>query len=213
MGRFARAVLGILLIAGGVLFLLINNGLITFGALIWAAIFGVAGLAFLVIFGLNREQWWALIPGMTLLGLMGLIGAQELIPGLPESLGPGIFLGMIGLSFLLIYLINRAHWWAVIPGGVLWSVAFVAGFSDVFQGLELAGFMFFGIALTFALVAVLPTPQGRMAWAWIPAGVLLVIGILITSSFVQLINYLWPVALVLTGLFLILRSLLTHGGE
>jgi hypothetical protein len=69
----------------------------------------------------------------------------------------------------------------------------------------MGGVFFFGLGLTFALLAILPTPEGRLTWAIIPAIVLLVMGALITAAAAQLINYLWPVALVLGGLYLLYR--------
>lgn len=68
---------GALLILAGIFFLLQNFGLIDLGALwggFWALAFLAGGVAFLVVFMRNSEQWWALIPGCALLGLGALIG-------------------------------------------------------------------------------------------------------------------------------------------
>jgi hypothetical protein len=45
-----------------------------------------------------------------------------------------------------------------------------------------------------------------MRWAFVPAGVLLLIGILMTAALTQVINFVWPLALILAGLFLVLRA-------
>ena len=64
------------------------------------------------------------------------------------------------------------------------------------------------IGLTFALVGLLPTPRGprSVRWAFIPALVLLIMGGVIFAAAEQLINYLWPVALILAGLYLVWRT-------
>ena len=55
--------LGILLVLLGGLFLLQNFGFLGgLGAFIWAVLFGFGGLAFLVVFLANRENWWASDP-------------------------------------------------------------------------------------------------------------------------------------------------------
>jgi hypothetical protein len=197
---------GVLLIAGGVLFLLDSLGIVAVGMVLWPALFAFASLAFLFIFATAPQtNWWAAIPGFVLLGLTGTIALDRLAPEVAGGWSGGLFLGGIALAFWVIYLVNREQWWAVIPGGVLLTLALVAGLSSVFEGLEVGGIFFFGLGLTFALLAILPTPEGRLTWAIIPAIVLLVMGALITAAAAQLINYLWPVALVLGGLYLLYR--------
>ena len=75
-------------------------------------------------------------------------------------------------------------------------------------GGESGGLFFLGLALTFALVALAPNARGRMAWAWIPAGVLTVIAIMTTNLLGGLVNLLLPLALVLLGSGLLLRNYL-----
>ena len=42
-----------------------------------------------------------------------------MIPGFPGGLAPVFLLGMIGVSFWIIYLTDHQNWWAIIPGGAL----------------------------------------------------------------------------------------------
>lgn len=207
--KSGRAYLGVgaLLIVLGLLFLLQNLGL--FGGLqniIWLVLFGAGGLAFLWVFFSNREQWWAIIPAFTLLGLALLLGFGERL----GAWGGAFFLGAIGLSFWAIYLLHREHWWAIIPGGALVTLALVAGLSDVMpdQGMAIGGILFLGFALTFLLVYLAPTATGRMKWALIPAGILAVMGVLMLLSLGGLVNYVAPLALILAGGFLVARVLL-----
>ena len=201
-----RVVGGILLIVAGVLFLLQNLGFLGGAlALLWTLLFGASGVVFLYVFLANRANWWAVFPGFALLGLAGTIALNRFAPGL-EAWGGALFLGGIGLAFWVVYLANREHWWAVIPGGVLFTIALVAGLSSAFGGVEMGGVFFLGLGLTFGLLSLLPTPEGRLKWAAIPAAVLLVIGLLIMAAATAIIGYLWPAALILLGLYLIFRT-------
>jgi hypothetical protein len=209
MERSKRRVLwGLLLVAGGVLFLLQNLELLTITPWIWPFFFGATGLAFLIVFLSNlHEHWWAVIPGFTLLGLMASTSMEQIAPQIADTWDGAFFLGSIGISFWVIYLVNREHWWAIIPGGVLLTLAAITGLPTIMPEAETGGAFFLGLGLTFALLSLLPTSEGRMKWPLIPAGVLLVMGLLVIASAETLLNYLWPVALILGGLYLLLRAL------
>lgn len=204
-----RLVGGTLLVVGGILFLLQNLGYFPGGDLFWGIVFGIGAIAFLWIFMTDRAQWWALIPGCALLGLTVVLLLSVVAPSL-EDLGGALFLGLIGLSFWIIYLTHRQYWWAVIPGGVLVTLATVAGLDTVLKEAPdaLSGGVFFaGLGLTFVLLGFLPTPQGQLRWAFIPGGILLVIGLLVALAAAALINYVWPAALIVVGLVLVWRAL------
>jgi hypothetical protein len=202
----SRIAWGVLLILGGLLFLLENLNIIALSGLFWAFIFVLAGLAFLSTFYSDRSAWWAIIPGVVLLGLGVLISLDVLAPGLSGSLGGPIFLGTISLAFWFVYLANRGNWWAVIPAGVMATLAIVSGLGEVAPGMELGGLFFLGLGLTFALLGVLPNPGANLRWAFIPAGVLIIFGVLITAAAANLINYAWPALMILAGLYLLLRT-------
>ena len=202
----SRAVWGVLLIAGGIIFLLENLGLITIGGAIWGIILGVAGLGFLSVYLSNRENWWAIIPGMTLLAVSAIIIIDAIFPSQTGDLGGFIVLAGIGLAFLFIYLSNRDNWWAIIPAGVMFTIASGILLENLFTGFEFAGLFFLGLGLTFAIVGIVPTPHGQMKWAFIPAGIMIFMGIVFTAVFSPLINYIWPIALILGGLALVFRA-------
>jgi hypothetical protein len=205
----SRILWGSLLIIGGVLYLLENLGLVQFGGIFWAVLLLLGGLFFLSIFLANRMNWWALIPGLVLLSIGIVVAIDTFAPAFIEIWGGSIVLGGIGTSFLLIFLLNREMWWAIIPAGVLLSLAVIIGLSNYLPDTEIGGLFLIGLGLTFAVVAIIPTSQGQMLWAWIPAGVLVVIGLIITAASGDLIKYIWPVALILGGaalLFYTFRS-------
>ena len=208
MARFdMRIVWGALLIVAGLLFLAQSMGLIpsAWGAL-WAIVFGVAGLAFLAYLFYDRRQWWAIIPGLTLLGLAATIAVAMFLPGQKDGWIGALFLGSIGLSFVIVYVMRRDFWWSIIPAGVLLTLALVALSTNLLSGLESGALFFLGLGATFAVVALLPTPEGRMTWALIPAGILGVMGIMIALAMGSLLNYVWPVALILIGVYILLRG-------
>ena len=197
---------GILLIVGGVLLLLQSLGvLIEVSGLIWAAIFGVAGLVFVVVFLQNSQvRWWAAIPGSALLGLAAVVGTQ----GISQSFGGwggSIFLGALSLGFWAIYATNRSLWWSIIPAGVLLTLAIVTIFDMTFPAVDTGTIFFLGMALTFLLVYLLPSPAGQMRWAIIPAAVMLVLAVIVGMQSYRSFQYLWPVALIIVGGYLVFR--------
>ena len=208
MARFdMRIVWGALLIVAGLLFLAQSMGLIpsAWGAL-WAIVFGVAGLAFVAYLFVDRRQWWAIIPGLTLLGLAGVMVLSMLTPEENGGWAGAVFLGAIGLSFVIVYIMRRDFWWALIPAGALMTLALVALSSSFMIGLESGALLFIGLGVTFGIVALVPTPDGRMTWALIPAGILGVMGILIALAMGSLLNYVWPVALIIAGVYILIRG-------
>ncbi len=201
----SRLIWGLLLIFAGGLFLLENLGMLATSGMVWAALLGLGGVFFISLFIQSREQWWGLIPGITLLAVALTIFLDNYFPRVGDLLGGTIILGGVGLAFLLVYLANRENWWALIPMGVMLTLVGVSTL-DEFTRLDTGGVFFLGLGLTFALVALLPSERAQMRWAWIPAGILLAMGLVISASAAALLGYIGPVALILAGLFFILRA-------
>jgi hypothetical protein len=213
-------VLGIVLIALGALALLQNLGIFNLfdllpyisiepgdvvGTVLVTLMFAGAGLTFLVVFVANlHRNWWAVIPGFTLMGLAALIMFGDRM----GAAAPAIFLGAIGLSFLVIYLVRREFWWAIIPAGVLLTLAVMISLTSSVTGNAMLGpaLLFFGLAATFLLVFLLPSEEERRTWALIPAAVLAGIGLLLLFSLGNLLNYLGAAALIAGGGYLVLRA-------
>jgi hypothetical protein len=195
-----RILIGVLLILGGLLMLLDKIGLLP-GATgyFWAGLLAVGALVFLYVFFTDRANWWAAFPGFTLAGL----SAAAFLPS-NSALGGLAFLGGIGLGFWAVYFSSRDRWWAIIPGGVLLTLGFTSALGELNQGItNTGGFFFVGLGLTFLLVALL----ARMRWAYIPAGVLLVFGLLLGTPFVGLGQYVWIGILLVAGIIMIIAAL------
>ncbi|HSQ28071.1 MAG TPA: hypothetical protein VLM80_13190 [Anaerolineales bacterium] len=201
----SRIVWGSLLVVFGILVLLQNFGLFTLSGITGAVLFSFGGVFFISLYIDSRERWWALIPGFTLLSIALSMVASLFAPQMAEQWSGLIILGGIGLSFLAIFLLDQHQWWAIIPAGVMITLGVVAGIGDAL-GIDGGAIFFLGLGLTFAAVAIIPTPEGRMKWAWIPAGILLLMGVLLFSSTVSWFQYFWPAALILAGGYLIIKN-------
>lgn len=134
------------------------------------------------------------------------MGWAEFGPASAYEWGGSFFLGVLGAGFWAVYLRGRENRWAIIPGGALLTLALVAGLSSVVGSMESSGVFFFGLALTFTLLAVLPTDEGRMRWTILPTVALGVLGALVSIRAGGVLNYVWPASLVVGGLYLILRA-------
>jgi hypothetical protein len=200
---------GLILVVGGLILLLEQLDIIEGSEIFWMVVSAIAALLFLLALVTNRDAWWAAIPGIGLLAVALSLGLDAFTSVSGEIIG-AIIMGGIGLSFLIVYLIQRVHWWAIIPGGVLITLAIVAGMEGGDPGPVSGAIFFAGLGLTFALVAVLPNKFGRMTWAWIPGGILLLLAVLIFAGIESIFNYIWPIVLIIVGLFFLWRALLSR---
>ncbi|MCC7117706.1 MAG: hypothetical protein IT310_04205 [Anaerolineales bacterium] len=190
-----RIVLGILLLVGGALALLQTMGYLNNASdLFWGGIFIAAGLLCLSL--LFSGNWWGVFPAFVLLAM----GVTIFLPDTLENLGGLIFFGGIALAFWLAYfLAPQERWWALIPAGVLTTLAGMTVVSERFGEFQAFGFFMLGLSLTFLLVALL----AKMRWAFWPAlglGILAVLGI---ASLLEVANYIWAAALIVAGAFLL----------
>lgn len=160
---------------------------------------GGIALSFWYVYFTDRSgRWWAIIPGGVLTALSLLVIVSEYF----EDYSGAIVLGGIGLTFFVVYFTNRSErWWALIPFGVLSTLATVTVVAEKVGEFQTAGVFFFGLAITFLLVALLT----KMTWAYFPAAVLAVMGIFGLVSLLDIANYVWAIALILLGVFILFR--------
>jgi hypothetical protein len=201
----SRMIWGIILVLAGILFLLQEFQILGSAfEILWVILIAAGSGAFLWIYFTKRDQWWAVIPGLTLFGLT-LVGLENLIQVFPAGNWTGaIFLGCIGLAFWLVYLRRQEQWWAIIPGGVLVTLALVAGMDSLADWSDVLFFL--GLGLTFMMVALLPNKTHDTRWAFIPGGILLALGVFLFAPIESVMLYVLPAALVGLGVFILLRT-------
>ena len=194
-GHWWSVIPGFTLVGLGTLILL-PESLSDFGG---AVFIDYCGFYLYYVHRTNRDEIWeALITDdqLTAHAKMNVVEKRY------ENFGSAVFLGGIGLSFFAVYLSERAErWWALIPAGVLITLAGVTIAADRFGNFETAGFFFFGLAITFLLVALL----AKMRWAYWPAFGLGVMGLLGIASLLEFANYFWAIALIAAGGFTLFR--------
>jgi hypothetical protein len=95
------------------------------------------------------------------------------------------FMLAIGIPFLVVYLVNRKNWWALIPAGVLLLIAAIILISTQANAEIVAPLILFAIALPFFIVYFRTVENW---WALIPAGVLTSVGITLVLSMFEVLN-------------------------
>lgn len=202
----SKFIFGGLLILAGILFLLqefqiLGNAF----EFLWIILMAAGGSVFLWVYFSKKDQWWAVIPGLALVGL-ALVGLQESLDLLPGSNWTGaVFLGCLGLAFWLVYLRRPEQWWAMIPGGVLLTLTLVTGLDDLVSQTEVVFFL--GLGVTFFLVALLPNAVHNTRWALIPGGILTVLGLVMIAQIGNIMNIVFPVILVGLGIFILVKTI------
>lgn len=190
-------VLGLLLLAGNL------NWLGDLNAPFWSLILGAASLIFLTTFVSDREQWWALIPGLVLLGVaVAVFLADHDI--VADHVVATIILAAVGLPFVLIYIIDRQQWWAMIPAFTMAGVAagvFLEG-AGAITGPAVAGFVLGGVSLGFLFIYVV---DRELWWALIPGGITGLMSIVFLLAAAA--RFILPLVIILFGLLLLYGNL------
>ena len=198
-----RQVFGLLAIAAGLIALLANLGIYQVSELITGLLTGLFGAAFLGAYARDRERWWALIPGVILVTMGGVM----IVARYGNGNWAGVMtLGGIGLAFLAVLLARPGAWWAIIPAGTMFSLSALVYANDILKMNEPVFVLFFGLALTFAAVSLMRQGERRMYWALVPAAVLGIFAALFVVGRPELFNLVWPAALILGGLYYALRG-------
>lgn len=201
-----RIPLGLALVVLGILAFLESLHVITLNGSPWvlsfAVLFAMVGAIFVYALVSDHRNWWAAIPGLTLIGLAILMGLV-LIPGFPPMIPPFIFMGSIAASFWVIYIMRRDFWWAIIPAGTISSVALLILLSE--NGDLGASILFLGMATTFGVLGLIEINGRKMSWPWIPAAALAVLGGIVAASGGGVPAIVWAILIILAGLFLVAR--------
>lgn len=198
----------IFLLVAGIFLLLKGLGVFDpWGEPIWGGLYAAAGLGFLIWFLLGMQRWWRAIPGFTLLG----IGAVVLLAWRGVDLGDwrgALVVLSIALGFWAVLASHPDNWWAEMPAGLLTVIGLLNGLQTLVNLNEVAWLALFliGAGLVFFLLSVVRFGQHDTRWAAVPAGALLLMGVVVAFSELRappLIQQGWPVLLIVASLGLL----------
>lgn len=193
---------GVLLVIG--IFLLLKNLAVfgQWGGLAWGVLYLAVGLGFLVWFVFDVQRWWRVLPAFTLLGSGAWILLQWRGVTLGAWEGTLTLFGM-ALGFWAVTLVRSDHWWAVMPAGVLTVLGILFGFWSRLTELGRLTVLVTGMGLVFALLYIIRFGQKDTRWAAVPAGALILLGLVTlmqSLSLPQVLAVWWPVLLSLAGI-------------
>ena len=112
----------------------------------------------------------------------------------------------MALGFWAVLLARREHWWAVIPAGMLTVISVLLRFWTSLPDSGRLAVLFGGIGLVFVLLYAIRFDQHDTRWAAIPAGALLLLGLVTvmqTLPLPALVADWWPLLLVAAGVVLL----------
>lgn len=187
-----RTRLGLGLVVAGLAIFSVNSGV--FGALpafIWVSALFVAG-AYVWLLSEGRLETWQRLPLFVFFGVLA-IATSGRFAGTAA-------VGYPAMAFALVYLADARRWWAIIPAGVLGSVALLITAEELFPRWDAAPVLFLGFAATFTLLYLLPRERGGRRWALYPAIGWIVLTVLVNDPSGSGPGWLFPLALIGSGL-------------
>jgi uncharacterized membrane protein HdeD (DUF308 family) len=130
-----------------------------------------------------------------------------------------LFLFM-GAGFGAVFVRERGNWWALIPSGVMFTLAVIVGLPQELQGAPTAAVLFLGLAATFGVLSLVPVRvdeagnrRERMKWPLIPAGILAVMGLIFVLQAMAVlipVDFVFPAVMIVGGIALMVYAYLAH---
>ena len=167
------------------------------------------GLSFFVVYLNNRSHTWALLVAY-IMGVLSIAPAMASGGGDTAAYFGPVFLFAVALPFLILYFRSAEYWWAIIPAGVMTTLAVIAGAAiagwirDEAQGGYANAVLMFGLAATFAVVWL------RHAREWAKVATIILAAVAVASIFfASYTEIFWPVAIILAGAYLLFSSMRT----
>jgi hypothetical protein len=175
----------------GMVFLLAGGGMLAgqfFGATMTGPVFMfLFALGFLGLVFWSKKNWWAIIPG-GIFSSGGLAAALDILIPHSKVTGP-VFLFLLAATFIIVVILSKKNWWAMIPGGIFFSIGLVAVLENYIPHEEYPSLpntptmgvyvwvLILGLAATFGALWLLSKTQSTN-WAEYPAAGLLAIAVL-----------------------------------
>lgn len=211
MQRDYRSLLGILLIAGGLLLGAQQLGYLRgdWSDAVFAGLWALGALFFFDLYRRDRSQWWFGLVAFILGGLAASNLLSLAFPALGDAIGSGIFFGAMALGFILVYRRDSNNWWALIPAGVMLSLGAISVADELpFQlPFDEGGLLFIGIGLTFLVLTQINVAGERLTWAIYPAIPLILFGIFVAFGRSASWNVVWPVLIIVFGLYFLVDAM------
>lgn len=145
-----------------------------------------------------------------ILGLLGILFTYGVIPYADEILG-SLFLYSVFAVFIFVYIKDDKKWWAIIPAGVLFSLATIV-VLDVYHLVDHESegvVILMGLSLTFFYLWQMRDERNKLDWAKYPAAILGAITVFLYLAYAE-----WPsvqimlsLAFLITGLFFVVKAL------
>jgi hypothetical protein len=168
-------------------------------------------LSFYVVYLNNRTRIWALLVAY-ILAVLGIAPLMSTGGRDAAYFGP-IFLFAVALPFFVVYFRSAENWWAIIPAGSITTIAIIAALAiaglidedgrGALIGAGLANaILMAGLAVTFAVVWL----RHAKPWARVVTVTLALVAVA-SVFFASYSNLLWPVAIILVGVYLFYTAL------
>lgn len=179
------------LVGLGALLLVLNSGVLSaLPAFVWLALLLSVGASFWL--GPLRRQPLAL-------RFAGFASVAVLATATSGRFSGAAAVGFPALAFLLVYATVPKRWWALLPGGILSSVALLLTFEALFPGWHTGPVLFLGFAATFTYLYLSPSKRGGKRWALYPAILFILLTVLVNDPRGQLEGWVVPLLLIATG--------------
>lgn len=162
-------------------------------------LFGIA-LSFFVVYLNNRTHQWALLVAYIMF-VLSIAPAMASFGGDTAAYFGSIFLLAVAGPFFIIYFRDEMNWWAIIPAGVMTTLAVIAtlGIAGWIRDTDSIGttILMGGLAATFAVLWL----RHAKSWARDVTIILAVLAVFATF-FGSDPGTFWPVALIFGGVYL-----------
>jgi hypothetical protein len=160
---------GVVLILCGVFFLLMNFKIIPesgdLNNRVLGVLFFITGIVFTFFQGGGGGLFWFLIPA----GVSFTVGIITLVVGIDQLfslVNLGFFCLGLAVTFLLIFLLRKTAWWALLPSGALagiWAWIMLALLQPAI-GVHPAAFVFF-VGVSFIAIYLFSVQKHKMRFA------------------------------------------------
>jgi hypothetical protein len=124
--------------------------------------------------------------------------------------GRSVLVPVYGGGFVAVYVRQPGYWWALIPCGVLFTLAVIVALPQAIYGTAVAAVLFLGLAGTFGVLSLVPVRTSghtvRLTWPLFSAAGLGPLGMTFALQSTALIiptDFAVPAVVILAGIALL----------